>query len=209
MSSCSQVRFARILVLLLLLMVPLALAWVFPAQASGLAQIPTVDIPTVTGTPSGPVATVRLEQDPPNVRSGPGVFYPKIGVLLPGQVVPVKGVSPKREWILIEYPGVASGDGWVYAPLVSLSPGELPIVEPPPTPTLQYTSTIDPTLASQFIITSAPTRLPTFTPPPPLVIPTYTDAVSNNVGGVPVGLIVISLAIAGILLGLFSLAQGR
>ena len=51
-------------------------------------------------------------------------------------------------------------------------PGPLPIVEPPPSPTPQYTATIDPTLAAQFVITIQPTRLPTFTEPAPIVIPT-------------------------------------
>lgn len=204
-----QKQWLRPFLLFLLMILVVTAFGTFPASASGLAQIPTISIPTVTGTPSGPTATVRLDQDPPNVRSGPGVFYPKIGVLLPGQQVPAKGVSAKREWILVDYPGVTGGVGWVYAPLVSLTPGDLPIVEPPPTPTLQYTPTIDPTLASQFIITSVPTRLPTFTEPAPLVIPTYVDRSQPTAGGVPIGLVIIGLAVAGLLVGLFSLAQGR
>ncbi|HEY3475462.1 MAG TPA: hypothetical protein VGK56_12690, partial [Anaerolineales bacterium] len=80
-------------------------------------------------------------------------------------VVPALGISPGREWIQISY---LDGTGWVYASFVSISGGELRIVEAPPTPTPLVTSTIDPTLAAQFMIQPTSTRLPTFTPPPPL-----------------------------------------
>jgi len=176
------------------------------------AQIPTGTIPTVTSTPSGPIVSVRPGQNEDfiNVRSGPNVLYPKIGVLLLGQTSPAKGRSPGGEWILIEYPGVAGGMGWVYANLVSLTPGNLPIVEPPPEPTPAVTQTIDPTLAAQFIVTVAPTRLPTFTPPPPLVIPTYPVSSSTGIiSGVPMGLVILVLLTVGILLGIFSFIQRR
>ncbi len=176
------------------------------------AQIPTGTIPTVTSTPSGPIVSVRPGQNEDfiNVRSGPNVLYPKIGVLLLGQTAPAKGRSPGGEWILIEYPGVAGGMGWVYANLVSLTPGNLPIVEPPPEPTPAVTQTIDPTLAAQFIVTVAPTRLPTFTPPPPLVIPTYPVSSSTGIiSGVPMGLVILVLLTVGILLGIFSFIQRR
>ncbi len=177
------------------------------------AQIPTGTIPTVTSTPSGPIVSVRPGQNEDfiNVRSGPNVLYPKIGVLVIGQTAPAKGRSPGGEWILIEYPGVPGGVGWVYANLVSITPGELPIVEPPPEPTPAVTATIDPTLAAQFIVTAAPTRLPTFTPPPPLVIPTYPPANSGMVlvSGVPMGLVILVFLTVGILLGIVSFIQRR
>lgn len=177
------------------------------------AQIPTGTIPTVTSTPSGPIVTVRPGQNEDfiNVRSGPNSLYPKVGVLLIGQTAAAKGRSPGGEWILIEYPGVASGVGWVYANLVNITPGDLPIVEPPPEPTPAVTQTIDPTLAAQFIVTTAPTRLPTFTPPPPLSIPTFQPAASSMVSltGVPMGLVIAVLLTIGILLGIFSFIQRR
>lgn len=72
------------------------------------------------------------------------------------------------------------------------TPGELPIIEPPPTPTPLYTTTIDPTLAAQFVMTPVPTNLPTFTPAQPLVIPTFTDAPGTSaIGGVPMGLVIL------------------
>ncbi len=189
----------------------LLLAFFAPPGSNSLAQAPTVDIPTVTSSPSGPVATVKEDADQAqiNVRSGPGTFYDKVGVLLANQQVPAKGRSAGGDWILIDYPGAPGGAAWVYAPLVNLTPGTLPVVAPPPTPTPLATATIDPTLAAQFVITMEPTRLPTFTEPPPLAIPTFPAGSSAGTpGGVPMGLIIIGLASLGILIGIFTLAQG-
>jgi uncharacterized protein YraI len=184
-----------------------------PAQAEEMFQIPTVDIATVTSTPpTGPMIRVSANADANqiNVRNGPGTNYDKVGVLLVGQTAVAKGRSAGGQWILIDYPGVSGGEAWVYSSLVDLSPGTLPIIEPPSTPTPLVTATIDPTLAAKYVVTSAATRLPTYTPPPPLVIPTFQEMnVQTGPGGVPVGLIIIGLAAVGIFLGLFTLAQGR
>ena len=126
-------------------------------------------------TPTGIFVTVTYT-DPINVRSGPStILYPIVAQLNPGEVVPALGISPKREWIQVSYPG---GTGWVYASFVSISGGELGIVEPPPTPT-QVIATIDPTLAAMFTIQPTLTRLPTFTPPPPLEVVDMTPTAST------------------------------
>lgn len=145
-----------------------AAAFLAPQQA-GAFQDPA--------TPTGIFVTVTYS-DPINVRSGPSTRdYPIVGQLFPGEVVPALGISPGREWIQITYPG---GTGWVYASFVSISGGELRILEPPPTPTPLATSTIDPTLAAAFNIQPTQTRMPTFTPPPPLEVPQFTDASTGN-----------------------------
>ena len=179
------------------------------ALANPLEQQPTVNIPTVTGSPSGPIAVVNSDQDQINVRSGPSVDYPIVGVLVAGERVPAFGRSPGGDWVLVEYPGVPGGRAWVYSFLITLQ-GSLPIVEPPPTPTPMVTPTIDPTLAAQFIIEIEPTRLPTFTPPAPLAIPTFTEPpVTQSTAGIPVGFVIIGMAAVGIF-GLFiSLLRGR
>lgn len=185
---------------------------IFNVNAFPQPQLPTVAIPTVTGTPSGVIITVRpsTNDDFINVRSGPSTLYPAVGVLLVGQTAPALGRSPGGEWIQIVYPGVPGGVGWVFTVLVAVSPGELPIVEPPPTVTPQYTATIDPTLAAQFIVTQQPTRLPTFTEPAPLVIPTYVEGRPNQLpGGIPMGMVIVVLGITGILLTLFSFLRVR
>jgi uncharacterized protein YraI len=178
-------------------------------SASRLAQIPTVGIPTVTGTPLGATVVVRAGQDQINVRTGPSTDYPRIGVLIPGQRIPALGRTPGGDWVQIAYPGVPGGVAWVYSFLVEVS-GNLPIVEPPPTPTPLTTPTIDPTLAAQFIVDAQPTRLPTFTQPPPLVIQTYAPReTSSGTGGVPMGFIIIGLGVIGIFGTLISILRGR
>ncbi|NMC80439.1 MAG: SH3 domain-containing protein [Chloroflexi bacterium] len=208
-----QQHWKRIFVLAVLgAVVVFALNWTFPVSAEEPAQLPTAQMATVTSTPSGVMITVRADADQTqiNVRSGPGTYYEKVGVLLTGQQAPAKGRSAGGDWIMIEYPGVQGGTAWVFASLVDLTPGgELPIVEPPPTPTPLVTPTIDPTLAAQFVVTSAPTRLPTFTAPPPLTIPTFQEKSTIGVGGVPMGLVILGLVAVGAVIGLFAFTQGR
>lgn len=201
----------KILFVFIIFIFSFALSY-FYVQASPLPQLPTVSVPTVTGTPIGVIITVRPSQNEDfiNVRSGPSTLYPSVGVLLVGQTAPALGRSPGGEWIQIEYPGVAGGKGWVFSVLVSLSPGVLPVVEPPPTVTPQFTATIDPTLAAQFVVTQQPTRLPTYTEPAPLTIPTYVETTPNQLpGGIPMGMIIVILGVTGILLTLFSFIRAR
>lgn len=180
-------------------------------QADWIGQIPTVDIPTVTGTPHGSTVRVRPngEEDQINVRAGPStVWYEAVGVLVIGQQVPALGQTAGGDWIEIAYPGAPDGVGWVYKPLVELD-GSVPIIEPPPTPTPRTTPTIDPTLAAQFLVDIPPTRLPTFTPPPPLNIPTFQTAAAVQTSRVPMGLVIIGMAVVGIFGLLISFLRGR
>jgi hypothetical protein len=203
--------YIRVFAVISFLLITFISIFALPVQASDLKQQNTSSIPTVTGTPSGVMATVLMGQENQiNVRAGPGVFFEKVGILIPGQKVPVKGKSAGGDWILIEYVGIPGSQGWVYAPYVSLTPGEVPIVEPPPTPTPLYTTTIDPTLAAQFVTTPIPTRVFTFTPAPPITIPTFVDASgAATLGGVPMGLVILIIVGLGILIGIFALIQGR
>ena len=169
------------------------------AQASGSNQQPTVSIPTVTGTPKGPIAIVYSDpEDQINVRSGPDVFYPKVGVLINRQEVPALARTEGGTWVKIVYPGVPEGVAWVYAPYVRVT-GELPVVPKPPTPTPETTPTLDPTLAAQFVAEIPATRKPTFTPPPPLVVPTFANApITSGTGGLPSGFIILGLVSVGL-----------
>lgn len=171
----------------------------------------TIAVPTVTSTPFGPYIVVNAEWDQINVRECPNATTcAKIGVLLGGQKCAAKGRSPGGEWIQIEYPGVTGGLAWIHSSLVSLYGGNLNVVEPPATPTPAITSTIDPTLAAQFIVTIQPTRLPTFTQPAELSIPTFeTETTSEGAAGIPMGMIILGLAALGIFGSLLSVVQGR
>jgi uncharacterized protein YraI len=180
-----------------------------PAPQKVAAQQPTGSVPTVTSTPMGAIIKVTYP-DQINVRSGPSSYlYTAIGVLLSGETAPALGRSPGGEWIQIHYDGVPGNVGWVYAPLVSLSSNaNLEIVEPPPTPAPATTPTIDPTTMKKFITDVPSTRLPTFTPPGPLAIPTYESA-SAQTSGVPLGLIIVLLGLIGGFGALISFLRGR
>ncbi len=146
-------------------------------------------------TPSGVYITVTYS-DPINVRGGPSTrTYPIVGQLPSGATAPALGISPGREWIQIEFPGSSTGKGWVYASFVSLSGGELPVVEAPPTPVPPATNTIDPTLAAAFNAVPTQTRLPTFTPPPPLEVPKFED--QGSIASGMLGFVIIGLAVIG------------
>ncbi|HEX2980036.1 MAG TPA: SH3 domain-containing protein [Anaerolineaceae bacterium] len=191
----------------------LSLAFIRPVSAdlkSQTTQQPTL-MATVTGTPiTGVVVTASNANDTVNVRSGPNSTYQQIGVLIKGQQVIAKGMTPKGEWLLIEYPGVEGGQGWVYQYNMVVPQGSfLPIVEPPAEPTTEFVPTIDPTLASQFIVTPDPTRLPTFTPAPALVIPTLPSGTAAGRMGIPAGMIILALGALGAFLGLVSLFRGK
>jgi len=182
----------------------------YTVQSQAIAQQPTVSIPTVTSSPFGPMATVNQDQEQINVRAGPSQDYPIVGVLQQGERVPALGRSVGGDWVQIAYPVVDGGVAWVYTYLVIISGGELQIIVPPPTPTPRVTPTIDPTLAAQFIIEVGPTRLPTFTQPPPLSIPTYAEANQNPVsGGFPIGFIIIGLTVLGLFGLVISVFRGR
>lgn len=181
------------------------------AEAGPLAQQPTGSVPTVTSTPRGPyvvVNTLTANDNQINVRAGPSRLSEKVGVLLVGQEA--NALGKYGEWVLIEYPVGPDGTAWVYGNLVTLFGGDLPEVEPPATATPDVTRTVDPTLAAQFLTTPDATRLPTFTEPALLEIPTYTLDVGNTAaGGVPMGLIIVGLGALGIFLVVIALISGR
>jgi uncharacterized protein YraI len=163
--------------------------------------------PTTAGSASGAYITVTYFEGT-NVRTGPSSFdYPTVGHIPVGGTAPAIGRSPAGEWIEIEYADAPRGRGWVYAANVTLSTnGILPIVEPPPTPAPLETPTVNPTFVAAFQVLPTSTRLPTFTAPPPLVIPTYQNLVnptSNRAIITPLIIILGLIGLVGILLTSF------
>jgi hypothetical protein len=202
-------KIMRSLLLPLLLIGLLITLYTFNTPILVQAQQPTGSVPTVTPLSTGPTGVVNTGiVQSATVRSGPSTLYDQIGLLLPGEVVKIKGKTIAGDWLCIDYPSGNNGEGWVWAYYITVSGGELPVVEIPPTPTAKYTATIDPTMAAQFVITPAATRLPTFTAPAPLTIPTYSTGVIGN-GHIPVGLVILILAGLGILFGMISYIQSR
>ncbi|MEA4811049.1 MAG: hypothetical protein VB108_00580 [Anaerolineaceae bacterium] len=178
-------------------------SFVFQVQA----QFPTVGIPTVTGSPQGPyVIVIGAEDEDANIRSGPNATYPKVGIMIAGQTAPALGYF--GNYIQIVYPGAPGGKGWIYIPKAQLINGPVPVVEPPATETPSITNTIDPTLAAQFSVEQKVTRMPTFTEPPPLLIPTFQEVQTNTVpGGIPIGLVIVILFGLGFFLALIALLR--
>jgi hypothetical protein len=193
----------------IILTVPIFLGTFFASSSTVvLAQEPT----NPPAADAGMYITVITDEPQINVRMGPSSsIYPIVGTLPTGSTVPALGRSPGGDWIQIEYAGGPNKVGWVYSPLVQVSPGTLRVVEPPPTPAQPATPTIDPTLAAQYpTILPTNTRLPTFTPPPALAVPSYTQPpVADSRSSVPLGTIIVALAILGSIGFLLSLFVRR
>lgn len=160
------------------------------------AQAPATDTPGSDA--ASPYITNIFEGEPAiNVRLGPStVFYgDPCGTIPFGGTAPALGVSPAHDWVQISFATCPNGVGWVYAANVKVS-GSLHIVELPPTPAPLATNTVDPTLAAQFSAVPTVTRLPTFTPPPPLVVPQYPNPGGPG-GGFPMGMVIGAIAVLG------------
>jgi hypothetical protein len=132
-----------------------------------------------------------------NVRVGPSTInYPDpCGALPVGANAAALGTTPAHEWVQIQFDGCPGGVGWVYAANVTLT-GALREIEPPSTPMPLATSTFDPTLVAAFQTEPTATRLATFTPPPPLVRPTFAEA-TGPVGNFPAGAAILAAALIG------------
>lgn len=188
-------------VLIYLTIAPVAIASPVKIQAD-------TPFPTVTGTPMGPIIIVP---DQVNVRTCPSTNCDLVGVLIAGQRASAIGKSSGGDWIQIIYPGVPGNVAWVYSANVVLEAGQslLPIVEPPPTPTPRVTPTVDPTLAAQFNLGSvAPTRLPTFTPAPPIIQPTIEPDRNGHGIGFPPILAIIAFSVVGLFGLVISVLRG-
>jgi uncharacterized protein YraI len=167
-------------------------------------------------------ATLAPELDPPyveccrnetfaHVRTGPSaVDYPEIGMLTIGETAKAVGKSRAGTWIQIRYSSGSGGVAWVFSELVILHYGEteLPVVDPPPTPTPKSVNTIDPTFAAQFS-SAQPTRLATFTPATPAPTITLAPTGGGTGGGLPPAVFIIGLLTLGAFGGILSAVMRR
>jgi hypothetical protein len=203
-------RKKKFTIVLLFLFVLAGSKFYTPAPLVVSAQQSTGSVPTVTGTATGMIVRVNFDINTVNIYSGPSSYlYPSVGVLLKGQEVPALGVSEDRNWIQVYYPGVTGSVGWVYGPYVTIiRPGSLSVLPAPATPSPTLNSVIDPTLAAAFTTPITPTRLPTFTPPAPLVVPTFLPDTSNA-NRIPMGLVILALGFIGIFGTIISFLRGR
>lgn len=188
----------------------LTIGLVFSPNSSVKGQQPTGSIPTVTGTPEGPVVIVFTDRDIIGVFAGPSAYlYPQVGILLAGERAPALGYSLDGEWIQIIYLGTPGGKGWIYAPFVGvLKAAELPILPNPPTATPQTTPTIDPTQAAEFGLLLTPVLLATFTQPSNLDFPVLQANMEEG-SRFPTGMIILGLLLVGVLGAIISFIRGR
>lgn len=140
-----------------------------------------------------------------NVRGGPNTaFYPIVGHLDPGQTAPALGRTPESDWIQIAYADAPGGVGWVYAYYVELRGGIPPIVPTPLRPLPLITETLPAEMLTALAPLPTPTRLPTFTPPPPLVVPVYPTPATSVSGRTVLVPLVLTLALLGLIAALLA-----
>lgn len=113
-----------------------------PDAASG--PLPT---PSPSPSPTLTAAVTGLIQGEVNIRFGPGVDYPRIGVGQAGERYEVTGWHTQLPWLQIRFPQAPNGYGWVARELL----------------------TIEGDLFSLPAITQTRFNLPTLTPTPPAV----------------------------------------
>jgi len=99
------------------------------------------ELPQSTPTPLPPTIpvspTIRANLNT-NCRAGPATSYPIVGVFLEGQQSTVRGRNANNTWWFIENPGKPDSNCWVWgeSTVVQGDILSLPIVTPPPEPTL-------------------------------------------------------------------------
>ena len=103
--------------------------------------------------PAGDTPRVRAISNV-NVRSGPDVYYKKIGLLPAGDVAEVIGYSADRLWWAIKVPFVETGQGWVSVDYVeSKNTGNVTEIEPQINSDLLVISTPSPGEAALTAVT--------------------------------------------------------
>jgi len=109
------------------------------ATAAASSDIVVVAAVPATPPPPPPASVAQLSTTANlNVRSGPGVGYDILGVLLLGQQAEIIGRNTDATWWQIKFAGAKQGYGWVSAQYAQASNiGNVPVVHapaPPPTP---------------------------------------------------------------------------
>ena len=112
-----------------------------------------------TPEPGDPTATV-IARAGVNVRTGPGVAYPIIGIAPFGSTLEVVGVSRDGTWWVVNVPGLPNNYGWVSDEYVQVQNVDNVLVIPaPPTPTPAATPTPTATPAPDITFTANRTTI--------------------------------------------------
>jgi uncharacterized protein YraI len=114
------------------------ISYTYAQQTDNVPVLDNPDLPpNVSPAVPGSGAPAALTLDVINVRSGPNSAYNSYGKIPISTRMAVSGISPDREWLVINLPTsvAASGQGWVAARYVQAENiGSVPVVQPPPLP---------------------------------------------------------------------------
>ena len=112
-----------------------------------------------TPEPGEPTATVIAPKGV-NVRTGPGLAYPVIGVAPNGTTLEVVGVSKDRTWWVVNIPGAPGNYGWISEEFVEVQNSDSVLVIPaPPVPTPAATPIPTATPAPDITFTASRTTI--------------------------------------------------
>jgi heat shock protein HslJ/uncharacterized protein YraI len=112
-----------------------------------------------TPEPGDPTATV-IARKGVNVRTGPALNFPVIGIAPFGSTLEVIGVSADGTWWVVSVPAAPEGNGWVSDEFVQVENGDNVLVIPsPPTPTPLATPTATATPAPDINFTASRTTI--------------------------------------------------
>lgn len=107
-----------------------------PTEESTMAVEATAEATGEAGQAASGDTMIRIEQDNSGLRAGPGVSYPRISQAGAGDLFPALGKSGEGQtlWYELQMPDGTSS--WVWSKVASVVPedAEIPVVEPPPTP---------------------------------------------------------------------------
>lgn len=130
------------------------------------AELPPPPITTVEATlvpptpePGDPMARVTSPAGV-NIRTGPGLEYPVIGIAPFGAESEVVGVSADGTWWVVNVPISLNGHGWVSDEYVAVeNVDNLLVIPAPPTPTPAATATATATPAPEISFTASRTTI--------------------------------------------------
>lgn len=112
-----------------------------------------------TPEPGDPVAQV-IARAGVNVRTGPGVVYPVIGIAPFGAQSEVVGMSADGTWWVVNVPAALNGHGWVADEYVAVeNAGNVMVIPAPPTPTPVSTPTATATPAPDINFNASRTTI--------------------------------------------------
>jgi len=126
-----------------------------------MPPIVTVEATLVPPTPEPGDPTARVtSRAGVNVRTGPGLEYPVIGIAPFGSESEVVGVSADGTWWVVGVPASLNGQGWVSDEYVSVENADNVLVIPaPPTPTPAATPTATATPAPDINFSASRTTI--------------------------------------------------